>query len=124
MKFKLKNENGYLIVATTRPELIFACQCIIVNPNDSRYENLHNNEVILPIFNREVKILPHHSAKSDFGSGAVMVCSYGDLNDVQVFRELGLKEIVSVNHYGKISENGGNYANLSIDNARKKLLMI
>jgi len=122
LKFKLKNENGYLIVATTRPELIFACQCIIVNPNDTRYENLHNNEVILPIFDREVKILPHHSAKLDFGSGAVMVCSYGDLNDVQVFRELGLKEIVSVNQYGKISENGGNYANLTIDNARKKII--
>jgi valyl-tRNA synthetase len=122
LKFRLKNENKDLIVATTRPEIIFACQCVIVNPNDTRYEKLHNREVILPLFNREVKILPHHSAKSDFGSGAVMVCSYGDLNDVQVFRELGLKEIVAIDQYGRISENGGNYSTLTVDNARKKII--
>ena len=122
LKFRLKNTNEDLIVATTRPELIFACQCVIVNPNDTRYEKLYKKEIIVPLFNREVKILPHHSAKSDFGSGAVMVCSYGDLNDVQVFRELGLKEIVAVDQYGKISENGGNYSTLSIDDARRKII--
>src|SRR5206468_1574112 len=106
----------------TRPELIFACQCVIVNPNDTRYQKLLNKAVILPLFNREVKILPHHSAKSDFGSGAVMVCSYGDLNDVQIFRELGLKEIVAIDQFGRISENGGNYSALTIDNARKKII--
>ena len=122
LKFRLKNTNEDLIVATTRPELIFACQCVIVNPNDTRYEKLYKKEIIIPLFNREVKILPHHSAKSDFGSGAVMVCSYGDLNDVQVFRELGLKEIVAIDQYGKISENGGNYSTLSIDDARRKII--
>jgi valyl-tRNA synthetase len=122
LKFRLKNTNEDLIVATTRPELIFACQCVIVNPNDTRYEKLYNKEVIIPLFNREVKILPHHSAKSDFGSGVVMVCSYGDLNDVQVFRELGLKEIVAIDQYGKISENAGNYSRLSIDDARRKII--
>ena len=122
MNFKLKNVNEDLIVATTRPELIFACQCVIVNPNDTRYQKLLNKAVILPLFNREVKILPHHTAKSDFGSGAVMVCSYGDLNDVQIFRELGLKEIVAIDQSGRISENGGNYSALTIDNARKKII--
>jgi valyl-tRNA synthetase len=50
-----------------------------------------------------------------------MVCSYGDLNDVQVFRELGLKEIVAIDQYGRISENGGSYSTLTIDNARKNI---
>ena len=122
LKFKLNNENEDLIVATTRPELIFACQCVIVNPDDTRYQRLHNKEVILPLFDRVVKILPHHSTKSDFGSGAVMVCSYGDLNDVQVFRELGLREIIAIDQHGRISESGGNYSTLTIDNARKKII--
>ena len=122
LKFRLNNENEDLIVATTRPELIFACQCVIVNPDDTRYQRLHNKEVILPLFDRVVKILPHHSTKSDFGSGAVMVCSYGDLNDVQVFRELGLKEIIAIDQHGRISESGGNYSTLTIDNARKKII--
>jgi len=122
LKFRLNNENEDLIVATTRPELIFACQCVIVNPDDTRYQRLHNKEVILPLFDRVVKILPHHSTKSDFGSGAVMVCSYGDLNDVQVFRELGLREIIAIDQHGRISESGGNYSTLTIDNARKKII--
>jgi valyl-tRNA synthetase len=122
LKFRLNNENEDLIVATTRPELIFACQCVIVNPDDARYQRLHNKEVILPLFDRVVKILPHHSTKSDFGSGAVMVCSYGDLNDVQVFRELGLEEIIAIDQHGRISESGGNYSTLTIDNARKKII--
>ena len=122
LRFRLNNENEDLIVATTRPELIFACQCVIVNPDDTRYQRLHNKEVILPLFDRVVKILPHHSTKSDFGSGAVMVCSYGDLNDVQVFRELGLKEIIAIDQHGRISESGGNYSTLTIDNARKKII--
>lgn len=122
LKFRLNNENEDLIVATTRPELIFACQCVIVNPDDTRYQRLHNKEVILPLFDRVVKILPHHSTKSDFGSGAVMVCSYGDLNDVQVFRELGLEEIIAIDQHGRISESGGNYSTLTIDNARKKII--
>lgn len=122
LKFRLNNENEDLIVATTRPELIFACQCVIVNPDDTRYQRLYNKEVILPLFDRVVKILPHHSTKSDFGSGAVMVCSYGDLNDVQVFRELGLEEIIAIDQHGRISESGGNYSTLTIDNARKKII--
>jgi len=122
LRFRLNNENEDLIVATTRPELIFACQCVIVNPDDTRYQRLHNKEVILPLFDRVVKILPHHSTKSDFGSGAVMVCSYGDLNDVQVFRELGLKEIIAIDQHGRISESGGIYSTLTIDNARKKII--
>ena len=38
-----------------------------------------------------VPIIGHSSAKPEFGTGAVMVCSYGDYNDVQLFRELGLR---------------------------------
>src|ERR671925_1220581 len=88
------DDNTLIIVASTRPELLFACQAVIVNPEDDRYKHLQGLHAILPLFNREVSIIPHHSAKPEFGSGALMVCSYGDQNDVQLFRQLGLKEIV------------------------------
>ena len=77
---------------------------MIVNPEDDRYKHLQGSHVILPLFDREVSIVPHHSAKREFGSGAVMVCSYGDQNDVQLFRELGLKEIVALNENGFTTE--------------------
>ena len=105
MKFKIKEskksgDDTFIIIASTRPELLFACQAVIVNPEDDRYKHLHRLHAILPLFNKEVSIIPHHSAKPEFGSGAVMVCSYGDQNDVQLFRELGLKEIVALNENG------------------------
>jgi valyl-tRNA synthetase len=131
MKFKVKrekeNENDtgdrLIIVASTRPELLFACQAVIVNPEDDRYKRLQGSHVILPLFNREVSIVPHHSAKPEFGSGAVMVSSYGDQNDVQLFRELGLKEIVALNENGFTTEAAGqHYAGLRVNQARTKII--
>ena len=121
MKFDIK-ETGTIIVASTRPELLFACQAIIVNPEDNRYTELIGKHVILPIFDREVEILAHRTANPDFGSGAVMVCSYGDRNDVQLFRELGLEEIVSLTEFGTTTELAKPYANLRISQARSRII--
>jgi valyl-tRNA synthetase len=122
MKFKIKESPDEIIIASTRPELLFACQCVMVNPNDKRYEKVIGKTVILPLFNREVKIIAHHSAKPEFGTGAVMVCSYGDKNDVQIFRELGLEEIVAINDNGLMTDNAGAYANLKINQARERII--
>lgn len=122
MNFKVKETSEKLVIASTRPELLFACQCIIVNPKDGRYLQFHGKHVEIPIFGREVKILPHHSAKPEFGSGVVMVCSYGDQNDVQLFRELGLKEIVAINANGITTPAAGPYSNLTLKEARAKII--
>ena len=117
-----ENNKNQLVVASTRPELLFACQAVIINPKDNRYSHLIGKEVILPLFKRKVPILTHHSAKSDFGSGVVMVCSYGDRNDVQVFRELNLKEIISIDKNGYTTPFAGNYKNLKLKHARQKII--
>ncbi|HEV8386837.1 MAG TPA: valine--tRNA ligase [Nitrososphaera sp.] len=122
MKFRVKETGDILIIASTRPELLFACQAIIVNPEDQRYKPLQGKHAVLPLFNREVEIRPHHSAKPEFGSGAVMVCSYGDQNDVQVFRELGLKEIVALNENGVTTAAAGPYQGLRVNQARNKII--
>ena len=122
MNFTVKETSEKLVIASTRPELLFACQCIIVNPKDGRYLQFHGKHVEIPIFGREVKILPHHSAKPEFGSGVVMVCSYGDQNDVQLFRELGLKEIVAINANGITTPTAGPYSNLKLKEARDKII--
>ena len=122
MNFTVKETSEKLVIASTRPELLFACQCIIVNPKDGRYLQFHGKHVEIPIFEREVKILPHHSAKPEFGSGVVMVCSYGDQNDVQLFRELGLKEIVAINANGITTPTAGPYSNLTLKEARDKII--
>lgn len=122
MNFKVRETNENIIIASTRPELLYACQSIIVNPEDERYLGLQGKHAILPLFDREVEILPHHSAKPEFGSGAVMVCSYGDQNDVQIFRELGLKEIVALNSNGVTTSAAGPYSNLRVNQARIRII--
>lgn len=121
IKFRLKENGGDLVIATTRPELLAACQAVIVNPEDERYAHLHGKHVIVPIYEREVEIIPHPAAKPEFGTGAVMICSYGDYTDVLLFRELGLKEIVAINTNGKMTEAAGKYAGMSIEEARKAI---
>lgn len=122
MYFKVRETTEKIVIASTRPELLFACQCVIVNPQDERYVKFHGKYVEIPIFRREVKVLPHHSAKQEFGSGAVMVCSYGDQNDVQVFRELSLSEIVAINPNGITTAAAGPYSNLTLKEARAKII--
>jgi valyl-tRNA synthetase len=122
IKFFLKDSTEFIIIATTRPELLFACQAIIVNPEDERYREKQGNNLKIPIFDREVKIINHKSVDTNFGSGAVMVCSYGDLNDVQLFRELQLKEIKSINSNGKTTEHAKQFSNLSLKEARNKII--
>lgn len=122
MKFKVAGGNDQIIIASTRPELLCACQAVIVNPEDERYLDYQNKTVVLPLYDREVPVKTHHSARPEFGSGAVMVCSYGDQNDVSVFRELGLKEIVALNENGITTEAAGQYAGLRVNQARTKVI--
>jgi valyl-tRNA synthetase len=122
MKFKIKDTQKEIIIASTRPELLCACKTIIVNPDDERYSEYLGKKVIVPITNVEVDLRTHHSAQQEFGSGAVMVCSYGDQNDVALFRELELEEVVAIGLDGRMTESAGEYAGLKPKQARTKII--
>jgi valyl-tRNA synthetase len=121
IKFKT-NDNEEIVIATTRPELLCSCQAVLVNPEDKRYKHLVGKRAIVPIYEREVPILTHQIVKQEFGSGIEMVCSYGDYNDVMLFRELGLKEIIAIDENGKMTNAAGKYAGLNVEEARKKII--
>ena len=122
MKFQVKDSQRTIIIASTRPELLCACQTIIVNPEDERYTDVIGKKVIIPLINREVEIKAHPSAEKEFGSGAVMVCSYGDQNDVALFRDLKLEEISAVGMNGRMKEVAGMYVGLKVKQAREKII--
>ncbi len=124
-----KTEDGEeLVISTTRPELICACGVVMVHPDDDRYRHLIGKKAILPIDvdGREntVEIKTHPSVKSDFGSGVLMVCSFGDQNDVSIFRELSLKPFVAIDLDGKLTEISGPLQGLKVLDARKKAIEI
>lgn len=122
MKFKIKDRDTIIPITSTRPELLCACKTIIVNPEDERYAHLVGKKAIVPIFDNEVEIKTHSSAQKEFGSGAVMVCSYGDQNDVALFREMQLTEVVAIGLDGRMTESAGKYAGLRPKQAREKII--
>jgi valyl-tRNA synthetase len=118
----LNDPDGHIIIATTRPELICACQIVLVHPDDERYKKFHGKRAVLPMFNRSVPIQPHPSAKMEYGSGAVMICSFGDSTDVQLFRELNLEPIKALNLDVKFTEAAGKYQGMAVMEAREAIL--
>ena len=120
-------ENGEKIsISTTRPELICACGVVVVHPDDERYKHLVGKSIKLPVQveGREntVEIKTHSSVKSDFGSGVLMVCSFGDQNDVAIFRELGLTPFQAIDLEGKMTDIAGSYSGMLVKDARNKVI--
>ena len=120
------SNHSPVIISTTRPELICACGIVLVNPEDSRYEKLIGKTLDLPMKtsgrSETVEIRAHPSVSMEFGSGVLMVCSFGDQNDVSVFRELGLTPFQAIDLDGNITEIGGPLAGLSVLDARKQAI--
>ena len=117
-----------VIISTTRPELICACGIVIVHPDDDRYQHLVGKNLELPIdtSNRlsTVEVRAHPSVNMEFGSGVLMVCSFGDQNDVAVFRELGLPPFQAIDLEGNITEIGGPLAGMPVIDARTRAIEI
>jgi valyl-tRNA synthetase len=83
-------DGGYVEIDTTRPELIPACVALVAHPDDPRYQPLFGSEVITPLFGVRVPIKPHPLADPEKGTGAAMICTFGDITDVTWWRELQL----------------------------------
>tara|TARA_B100001173_G_scaffold4059_1_gene3652 strand:+ start:48 stop:2549 length:2502 start_codon:yes stop_codon:yes gene_type:complete len=120
-------EDGLdVIISTTRPELICACGIVVVHPDDQRYQHLVGKQIVLPVEtngrSKSVEITTHPSVKSDFGSGVLMVCSFGDQNDVSVFRELGLSPFQAIDLEGNMTNISGPYVGMKVKEAREKAI--
>ncbi len=122
---KWQTESGEeLIISTTRPEMICACGVVVVHPDDERYKHLVGKKAILPMSvngrEKTVEIQTHPSVKSEFGSGILMVCSFGDQNDVSVFRELGLTPFQAIDLDGCMTDISAELAGMPVIEARIK----
>ena len=121
-RFRVKGTDNEIHVATTRPELLAACQLLVVNPEDARYRKMVGKTAEVPIYNKEVPIKAHSSVDPKFGTGVLMVCSYGDYNDVLLFREFRLKEMVAIDIDGKMTAITGKYTGALVKDARSQVI--
>lgn len=121
IKFKLKNKKD-ITIATTRPEFLAACVGIFVNPNDKRYEKLVGKKAIVPLFSQEVEIMEDKNVDPEFGTGIVMVCTFGDKTDIEWWKKYKLPLKLIITKEGKLNELAGIYKNLTLESARKKIV--
>jgi valyl-tRNA synthetase len=101
-KIAFHGPNGPIYIETTRPELIPACVALIAHPSDERYKDLFGTTVRSPLFDVEVPVLAHEAAEPDKGAGIAMCCTFGDLTDVQWWRELQLPVRTVIGRDGRL----------------------
>jgi len=122
VKWKVKETGETIIISTTRPELICTCGMVIYNPTDKKNKKLKGKTAISPIFGKEIPIKEHPLADPEKGSGIVMMCSAGDLTDIQFFREQNLKPVIAINKDGTMNKHSGVLKGLKVKEAREKII--
>ncbi|MBN1263058.1 MAG: valine--tRNA ligase [Candidatus Pacebacteria bacterium] len=115
-------DNKKYPIATTRPELIPACVAIFANPQDQRYFSLKNKKAAIPLFDYSVPVYFSPEVDPKFGTGLVMVCTWGDFEDIKKFKEFKLPIREVLNQAGEFNDLGGRLKGLGITAARKKIL--
>jgi valyl-tRNA synthetase len=111
---------GELTIATTRPELLGSCVGVFVNPNDKKYSKFIGKMIKVPLFNNEIKIMKDDKVDPEFGTGAVMVCTFGDTTDIEWWKKYNLDLKVTISEDGTL--NIGKYKGLSVKKAREEIL--
>lgn len=116
------NFDDGVIIATTRPELIPACVAIAVNPSDERYKHLVGKKVRVPTTEYEVEIIEDEEVDPEFGTGIVMICTFGDRQDVKWWKKHNLELRIILDNNGLLNEKAGKYRGLTIKEARERIL--
>lgn len=111
-----------LKIATTRPELLAACVAVAVNPDDNRYGKYVNTEVKVPVFGHNVRVIADKSVDPTFGTGVVMICTFGDKQDVRWWVEHSLPLRKAIDKTGKMTDIAGKYAGMSTAECKKAII--
>ena len=122
LKYKLSDENGFVELATTRPETLLGDTAIAVNPDDNRYKNLIGKTVEVPLVGRKIPIIADSYVEIEFGTGVVKITPAHDMNDFEVGLRHNLPIINVMDENAVINENGGKYCGLNRFEARKKIV--
>lgn len=112
------SEKGILI-ATSRPELMSACVAVVIHPDDERYNHLLGKYVEVPLTSQKVKIIADEEVDPEFGTGAVMVCTFGDKTDVSWVNKYDLEIIEAINEQGLLTSAAGRYEGMTLADAKE-----
>jgi len=122
IQYPISNSDETLTIATTRPETLIGDVAVAVSPRDERYSHLIGKTVKLPLTNRIIPIIADHYVDPEFGTGAVKITPAHDFNDYEIGERHNLPLINIMNPNGTLNEVGGEFENLSMEEARGKII--
>jgi len=108
------NSDEGILIATTRPELMSACVAVVVSPDDPRYSDILGKEVEVPLSGQKVKVIADGEVDPEFGTGAVMVCTFGDKTDVSWVNKYNLDIIEAIDEKGIMTKAAGRYEGMAL----------
>ncbi len=121
-RYPLIDGEGYVTVATTRPETILGDTAVAVHPEDERYRDLVGKKLVLPGVGRQIPIVADPYVDPEFGSGAVKVTPAHDPNDFLIGLRHGLEQVVVMAPDGTMNENAGKYQGMDRLECREALV--
>lgn len=122
LRYKIKDSDDYLELATTRPETLLGDTAVAVNPEDERYKHLVGKTVILPLVHREIPVVADNYVEMDFGTGVVKITPAHDPNDFEVGKRHNLPVINIMTEDAKIIDDYPKYAGMDRYDARKAIV--
>ncbi len=122
LEFPATSHESGVLIATTRPELLAACVAVVVHPEDERYQHLTGKKVQVPLFNREVEIITDEEVDPEFGTGAVMICTFGDKTDVTWVNRYNLDIIEAINEQGIMQDVCGKYSGQTLTECKEAIV--
>jgi len=122
MKYPYAQGEGYVMVATTRPETMLGDTAVAVHPGDERYRGLVGKKVVLPLMNREIPVIGDEFVDPQFGSGAVKVTPAHDPNDFMIGLRHELEQVVVIGDDGKMTAAAGKYRDMDRYHCRREVV--
>src|SRR6266542_1452597 len=122
VRYPLADGSGHVTIATVRPATILADVAVAVHPDDERYRDLVGKEAIVPFVERQVPIVADERVEPNFGTGALKVTPGHDATDFEIGREHGLPELSVIGLDGRMSEDAGELAGLTQEEAGERVL--
>lgn len=121
LRYKIEGEEGYAVVATTRPETIMGDTAMCINPNDPKNQHLKGKRVIVPLVGRSIPVIEDDYVDIEFGTGCLKVTPAHDVNDYMLGEKYNLPSIDIFNDNGTLSEAAGLYVGLDRFAVRKQI---
>lgn len=121
LRYKIEGEDGYAVVATTRPETIMGDTAMCINPNDPKNQHLRGKKVIVPLVNRVIPVIEDDYVDIEFGTGCLKVTPAHDVNDYMLGEKYNLPSIDIFNDNGTLSEAAGLYIGMDRFDVREQI---